>query len=830
MKFWRASAEIIGRRYKVVILVAVLLAAVTAFGLPRLEFATGQDSIIPAGSQVYKDNLVYQAQFGGEPMLALWTGPIEEVFSEENLPRIQAVEQALIDDGRFAAVLGPHQSLQYAADQLPILEADLLPATIETVGEEARQEALAGGATEAEADAAAAEASAARTDELLAEAARLNEAAPTPEARTFANPEFVKFLLYEGDGDIRPILRDNFPDPNHALMIVRLPGNAELKTLGPDSDLVRELVDQNALSGFDSVVSGPPRYLKDINDYLQGGMATLGGIAVLVMVVVLALVFRVRWRLLSLAIVTVGSIWAFGIMGFVDIPLSMVTISGFPILIGLGVDFSIQMHSRFEEEVTSDGDANRSRRMTMMHMGPPLLVAMLAAAIGFLALQLSQVPMIRTFGWMLVIGVIALVTAAIFLPTSFLTWREHAKPTVPHHGAVRSKWLERVVGALTSMKPKALGPIMLVGVAIIVGWVLTDGQFTIQTDPEKWVNQQSDTIKELKELREGTGFSSELGVLIEAPDVSATEVQQWMNEFAAAQVSEHPAVLLRYTSLPAIVQAATNVAPTKESLDALLPVTPEQLRISFLNDDLTKANLVFPIGPVSLDERRVMLEEFEADLNGDLAPPEGVTATPSGLGVTGVQLVKSLEANRTTMTWLALGLVALWLLVFYRSIAMMVLPLIPVMIAVGLSSIAIFLMGLELSPLTTVTGPLVIAVCTEFTVLIQTRYVEERQEGRHPEEAVRIASLRIGRAFVASGLTLLGGFGVLAFSSLPLLRDFGIVVAVKVLAALLSALVVLPPLLVYADKHQSWTRFHPQRGHHKDQVPEAEQAVVASSS
>jgi uncharacterized membrane protein YdfJ with MMPL/SSD domain len=44
---------------------------------------------------------------------------------------------------------------------------------------------------------------------------------------------------------------------------------------------------------------------------------------------------------------------------------------------------------------------------------------------------------------------------------------------------------------------------------------------------------------------------------------------------------------------------------------------------------------------------------------------------------------------------------------------------------------------------------------------------------------------------------------VLSFSSLPLLRDFGRIVAMNVAVALLSALVVLPPMLVWADK-RNW--------------------------
>ena len=51
-----------------------------------------------------------------------------------------------------------------------------------------------------------------------------------------------------------------------------------------------------------------------------------------------------------------------------------------------------------------------------------------------------------------------------------------------------------------------------------------------------------------------------------------------------------------------------------------------------------------------------------------------------------------------------------------------------------------------------------------------------------------------------SGLTAITGVAVIATSSLPLLRDFGIVVAMNVVVALISALVILPPMLVWADQ------------------------------
>ena len=58
------------------------------------------------------------------------------------------------------------------------------------------------------------------------------------------------------------------------------------------------------------------------------------------------------------------------------------------------------------------------------------------------------------------------------------------------------------------------------------------------------------------------------------------------------------------------------------------------------------------------------------------------------------------------------------------------------------------------------------------------------------------ASLRIGRAIAASGLTVMGGFAVLAFSDFPLLDNFGKVTALNIGLSLLSTLILLPPLLV----------------------------------
>ena len=177
-----------------------------------------------------------------------------------------------------------------------------------------------------------------------------------------------------------------------------------------------------------------------------------------------------------------------------------------------------------------------------------------------------------------------------------------------------------------------------------------------------------------------------------------------------------------------------------------------------------------------------------------------MSATPSGLAVVGVGLLRNLESNRVELTYLSIFLVFAFLTVRLKSVVRSLLSLVPVLIAVGLASLIAYAFSLKLSPMPAVGGPLVIAVCTEFTSLIILRFLEERERGFSPRAAAEITAARTGRAFIVSGMTAVAGVAVIATSSLPLLRDFGIIVAMNVIVALLAALVMLPPVMIWAEE------------------------------
>jgi len=101
-------------------------------------------------------------------------------------------------------------------------------------------------------------------------------------------------------------------------------------------------------------------------------------------------------------------------------------------------------------------------------------------------------------------------------------------------------------------------------------------------------------------------------------------------------------------------------------------------------------------------------------------------------------------------------------------------------------------------------GALVIAISTEFSVLLSERYREERGRGHEPREALARTYRSTGAAVLASGATAIAGFAVLVVSDIRMLRDFGFVTVVDLTVSLLGVLVVLPAVLLLAER-RGWT-------------------------
>ena len=793
-RFWSNLAVQLGKRAGLVSVIGLLVTVALGLGISNLKFQTGQDSYLNKGERVYKDNVVYQRLFGGQAMLTVITAKpghtIDEMLTAADQRQLTAFHDRLLASGQVQGVITPVTILQFS-DRL-VASPDGNP-TRSIAG----RALIAAQAKEAPGSAGAA----ARGADATTTLGRLN-AVPAGQ-RTLQNPDWVKFLLYDNHGKIRKALRSFVLDDRHMQVISRLKGNESIDKEGAAAVLVKREAAQLSFRDATTVTTGSSILLKDLNDYLRGGMLTLGAIAVAIMTLILLVLFDVRGRLLPLGVILFGVVWAFGLAGYLGIPLTIVTIAGLPVMLGIGIDYAIQMHARVEEEAVL-GRADHPIQETARNLGPALLVVTFDAIFAFLALRFAKTPMLRDFGLLLAVGIAAICLCSIILPLAILGIREFKSPT--RTGDYSEGPLGRLVVFLGSLPAGLAVFLAIASVGVFFAGAVVEDKLTLQTDPIQWVNPHTQTVKDIHEVERQAGGTSELGVYATAPNVFSDEFVTFAHNFTRQTLAKYPQRLLTGSSIETAVgdlindiPAATDIPPTGAQVRAAFDAAPRDLQVSSVSANGTAFNIVLRTGPGSLDIRAPIVRAIRTQTH----PPAGIRATPSGLAVVGVGLLDNLQANRVLLTYLAVLFVFLFLAVRLRSVIRSLLSLVPVGVAVGVASLVAYGLSLKLSPMTAVGGPLVVAACTEFTSLILLRFVEERRRGLAPREAVDVAAARTGRAFVVSALTAIVGVAVLSFSSLPLLRDFGRIVAMNVFVALLSALVILPPMMVWAEK-RNW--------------------------
>jgi predicted RND superfamily exporter protein len=267
--------------------------------------------------------------------------------------------------------------------------------------------------------------------------------------------------------------------------------------------------------------------------------------------------------------------------------------------------------------------------------------------------------------------------------------------------------------------------------------------------------------------------------------------------------TRNPPELCPALSLPDLFSAAGG---GQTRVRQLLDTVPAYFSQGVVTPDRKTANLAFGIRLMPLDRQKQVVDDIKAHLR----PPPGVEASVVGLPVLAAEANGALSSPwRRALTLLA-ALAGVFLVLFAarRSAREAAVPLIPIALATGWSGLILFVLGLlpgpfevDLNPMSVTLSALVIAISTEFSVLLSARYRQERDGGAGPSRAIELAYASTGAAVLASGATAIAGFAALVFSDIRMLRDFGIVTVVDLTVSLLGVMIVLPAALLWAEEH-----------------------------
>ena len=858
-----AVAAWAARHARAVLAVALILAVGAAVAATQLPTDAATDTLVDSDTASYRATQEVKREFGEEPIVVLAEGDLQRLILTANLGRFLRLEGCLsgkVPEGAEPipgpcaelAELDPVQSVVGPATFLneAVIQIDRqLRHLVETVPP-------------------------AQLRELILQIAARYGITSTP---SLSNPDFlaaVVFDLRKARGTPKAKLAYLFPNSESTQIVIRLkPDLSESerhRAIEAIEAVARDPVARDKckfkgepercfqLHGGRFVISGVPVVVDAVTRALKDALLVLLGVALVVMALTLLLVFRSRWRLLPLGIALGAAALTFGLFGLVGGSLTMASIAVLPILIGLAVDYAIQLQARYDEAIAIGASPGvDAARFAASGGGPTIAVACLATGVGFLALQLSPTPMVRSFGLLLIVG-IAIAFALAFVVgfaalslraevgvsgvpgggagapgvpprAGFFAWRGGGRPSLglgrktgrrasPGHPALPPS-LGRLLSIAETYPQRVLG----IGLALaVIGWGLGT-QIPVQTDIQELAPQNVDAVKELNELQDVTGVSGELDVKVSAPDLTDPATIRWMagfkrrvleaGRFSGVNASCKEAEICPGPALSDFVTgggltASEGTSLTRGSIRAALGQIPAyDLRQVATVDPETglpggTALLGFGIRAQSLDDQQALIDRIRDQIGtpGEAGgPPPGVQVELAGLPVIAASAASDLSDSRYLLTLAGLLAVALVLLAVYRSWSRALIPLVPIVLATGWSALVLWLSHVPLNPMSAALGALTIAIATEFSVILAARFRQERVAGRELGAALTAAYTRTGAAVLASAVTAIAGFAVLIASDVQMLREFGFVTVIDLAVALLGVLIALPAALVWFE-------------------------------
>ncbi|MGB3730538.1 MMPL family transporter [Microbacterium sp.] len=257
-------------------------------------------------------------------------------------------------------------------------------------------------------------------------------------------------------------------------------------------------------------------------------------------------------------------------------------------------------------------------------------------------------------------------------------------------------------------------------------------------------------------------------------------------------------------------------AAQQDGLKALLPVLDEQSAGDstgpLVSDDGKAAVLITPItvGATNSDTAAI-IKQLRADIDGHA--PAGVTLQVTGGPAFGADVASSFEGADFTLLMVTILIVAVLLIVTYRSPVLWLIPLVVVALADGLAgrmtAAAGSLWGLQFDA--GIISVLVFGAGTNYALLLISRYREELQIEEDHRKALSAAWRGTAPAILASNVTVVLALLTLVLAVIPGTHGLGVSSAIGLLIALAFVLLLLPPLLAVCGRRVFWP-FVPRPG------------------
>ena len=658
--------------------------------------------------------------------------------------------------------------------------------------------------------------------------------------------EFEQVCEWLEDGSGSPT-----PTASSTLWVIELNGDLDRDGREEVAQQIRSHLNSEGSIGISYGVISDDLISSDINDKTLDEMIWLFVIAIAVVVAVLALAFRsvimVAAPLLSLS---AALIWTYGTITLLGMKFSILEVAVAPVVLGLGIDYSIHLQRGYEKARSSSASAAEAWVESFDTIRVALMLAVVTTVFAFLSNSFSPLPPLRTFGATLALGVIS-----AFLASTVTVGAVHvvAERGIGN-GTSAGLQFDKLAAHTTEFQRKNAVWVMLAVAAVTTGSVsiavmeldtsfeLTD--FLSEDEMEVMQVRQDiydsydaaawKTVDIFIEPQEGDDSISGESDLLRAMDFLDTRISgipEVVNPTSTS--SDRPS----YDGLYPILRDAVD-GDQSFGEDFHLAIYDGELGISdgFVEGDLTSAisslmsnesvgdplrghtwserisdhvaltddasgilylkMSIDVVAKTSEDSARVSeVFKHQASLIEDGDGLVDCRAYASGDVVMIDGILSGLVVSQVESTAISLLVSIFVLFLLTRRLGQSLVVILPVGLAGAWVVGSMAMLGLNWNVLTIMITALTIGLGIDYSIHVWRRFEKNRSSGMGVWDSMREMYATTGTALLMSAGTTICGFLVLMLSPIPVISDFGIVSSIAVAFSLILSLIVLPVLL-----------------------------------
>lgn len=558
-------------------------------------------------------------------------------------------------------------------------------------------------------------------------------------------------------------------------------------------------------------IAGQPVVEGTLANLMPADMKRMIPLVVILIFIVLLLVFRsLKSTILTLLVVLFSTIWAFGLMAVLGIPIYAVSTMIPVMLIALGVADGIHLLTNLHRKVKNRPAENKVLLIKEMikELWKPVVMTSITTAVGFISLLTSEVYPIKYFGLFTAFGVmVAMLFSLIFIPVGLkLSGLPKLKRKENNNSKDSKVFFTIADWVLKYKKLIVIGAIILVILGLIgIQRVWINSSFLSKFEEDEEIAIANNFINQ------HFGGTTNLNIIISSPENDGMKNPEYLKDIwnlqteleAIDEVGDSYALtdfLRRINKVMNENQEEFNITPDSSEL-----VAQYLLLYSMSGDPETVDNLIdYDYRRVNIrvnlksDDARLIkkvidqVEEFKN--NSSLVE---LKIDYAGSAYTNMVFVDLILEGQIKSLILSLIIVVILLGLLFKSFLAGILGSIPIAITAIINFGVMGFLNIPLNTTTTLISSIAVGMGIDYSIHLLSKYRSTGQKGAVPRTAARETMEHSGRAIVFNAIVVIVGFLILIFSSFPPNRELGYLVSLSMFSSFVLTLTLTLALIDY---------------------------------